>query len=220
MRFTVLFSLLSCLGIAGAQSSSTLQFVEFRGIQMAFLRGEFIRKNYGIFLGDVYRPSQIRVWTGEDNRTVTSAEALLASAYKPDKARKWLNTLDWQPVAITLNDTRLPFPKWAESIRTSIPLFRNEFHRRMIDAQNDTVGKYHAELLLSYIEDHINRPINQKNKAVFISGHDSNFMALGRYFNITSIAYKLVPYSALLAVELHSRNGTLYVETVPYSREL
>ncbi|VDN34900.1 unnamed protein product, partial [Cylicostephanus goldi] len=49
-----------------------------RGVKMTFLRGEFIRKNYGDFLGTAYKPSQIRVWTGNDNRTVASAEAVLA----------------------------------------------------------------------------------------------------------------------------------------------
>ncbi|KHJ80696.1 hypothetical protein OESDEN_19625 [Oesophagostomum dentatum] len=82
----------------------------------------------------------------------------------------------------------------------------------MIDAQNDTAGRYHAELLLSYIEDHINRPLERKNKAVFVSGHDTNLMALGRHLNITSLANKLLPYSALLAIELHLRNGTYTVE--------
>ncbi|EPB67398.1 histidine acid phosphatase, partial [Ancylostoma ceylanicum] len=192
-----------------------------RGIQEAFQRGELIRKKYGNFLGSVYRPSQIHVWTGNDNRTVTSAQAVLAGAYKPDKAHQWSSILDWQPVAvhtdptidwITLNDTRLPYPKWAEPIRANISDIRTVFHQKMVDAQNDTAGKYHAELLLSYIEDHLNRPAGKKNKAVFVSGHDTNFMTLGRNLNITPMADEMVSYAALLAVELHLINGTYFVK--------
>ncbi|KAL6724832.1 hypothetical protein Aduo_019687 [Ancylostoma duodenale] len=316
MEFLAYSTFLSVLWIAGAQSPTSLQFVEFwfrhgerlptnyvyfptdpqplipyteaeageltnRGIQEAFQRGEFIRKNYGNFLGNVYRPSQIHVWTANDNRTVTSAQAVLAGAYKPDKAHLWSSTLNWQPVAvhtdptidwvstginnvcptyeetfyasaayqdilgyfdpslieflenstgvpiktpidfnhiidalntkITLNDTRLPYPKWAEPIRGNISEIRTIFHQKMVDAQNDTAGKYHAELLLSYIEDHLNRPPSKKNKAVFVSGHDTNFFTLGRHLNITPMANKMVSYAALLAVELHLINGTYFV---------
>ncbi|KAK6759758.1 hypothetical protein RB195_021367 [Necator americanus] len=253
-----------------------------RGIQQAYQRGEFIRKNYGNFLGNVYRPSQISVWTGVDNRTVTSAQAVLSGAYKPDKDHKWSTTLNWQPIAthtdptidwvstgitsvcpvyedsfyvstayqdiltpfdpsfiqflenktgvavespidfnhiidslytkVTINDPRIPYPEWAESIRDNLTEIRTIFHKRMVDAQNDTAGKYHAELFLSYIEDHLNRPELEKNKAVFVSGHDTNFLALGRHLNITPISNKMVSYAALLAVELHSINGTHIVK--------
>ncbi|KAK6031174.1 histidine acid phosphatase [Ostertagia ostertagi] len=253
-----------------------------RGIQQAYQRGTFIRKRYDGFLGNVYHPSEIHTWTGNDNRTVTSAQAVLAAVYKPDKDHKWTSELNWQPVAVhtdptidwvstgiddtcseyeksffespqykevlapfdpklieflenntavnittpadfnnvidslvtklTMNDPRLPYPGWAAPIRNNVTWLRTVFHQRMIDAQSETAGRYHSEMLLSFIEDHLSRPQILKNKAVFISGHDSNFMALGRQLNITRIANEMVPYAALLAVELHTINGTNVVE--------
>ncbi|KAK6032011.1 hypothetical protein OSTOST_01819 [Ostertagia ostertagi] len=111
-----------------------------------------------------------------------------------------------------MNDPRLPYPGWAAPIRNNVTWLRTVFHQRMIDAQSETAGRYHSEMLLSFIEDHLSRPQISKNKAVFISGHDSNFMALGRQLNITRIANEMVPYAALLAVELHTINGTNVVE--------
>lgn len=181
-----------------------------RGIQQCYQRGEFIRNKYGSFLGNVYRPSQIHVWTGENNRSITSAQALLAALYKPDDAHKWSETLDWQPVAVhsdptidwvdvlinnacttyksklfelpeyqnilntfnrslieflenntgvvisspvefnlvidtlvtklNMNDTRLPYPKWAQPISNNITDIQATFHRQIADAQRNTVG--------------------------------------------------------------------------------
>ncbi|VDO87490.1 unnamed protein product [Heligmosomoides polygyrus] len=301
----------------------------------AYQRGEFIRQRYGDFLGQVYRPSEIHVWTGNDNRTVASAEAVLAAAFKPDAEHKWSNKLDWQPVAVhtdptidwvstgingvcpeyertyfespayleilapfdpelisflenstgvsiespidfnhvidslmtkvgdvlfvryiysmsrpsldfleitpqyswiptasesfpqeianvlnhpvcplqmILNDKALPYPKWAEPLRQNVSAIRTTFHQRMVDSQNDTAGRYHLEMLLSFIEDHLNRPVDKKNKAVFVSGHDTNFLTIGRQLGDSTMANEMVSYAALLAIELHLNNGTYYVE--------
>ncbi|VDM63575.1 unnamed protein product [Angiostrongylus costaricensis] len=253
-----------------------------RGIQQAYERGEFIRNNYADFLGDVYLPSQIHVWSGENNRSVASAQALLAALYKPDNAHRWSNTLDWQPVAVhidpttdwvdvtidrvcttyksklfelpeyqnilntfdpslidflerntgvainsplelnlvmdtlvtklNMNDSRLPFPKWAEPIRDNVTELNTNLHQQLADAQRNTAGKYHAELLMSYIEDHVARQNSTRSKAVLISGHDTNFLAIGRQLNITPLANEMVPYASLLVVELHLVNGTYFVE--------
>ncbi|KAE9413409.1 hypothetical protein Angca_009354, partial [Angiostrongylus cantonensis] len=253
-----------------------------RGIQQAYERGGFIRNNYGDFLGDVYLPSQIHVWSGENNRSVASAQALLAALYKPDTAHKWSNTLDWQPVPVhidptidwvdvtidrvcptyksklfelpeyqsilntfdpslinflerntgvvinssfelnlvmdtlvtklNMNDSRLAFPKWAEPIRDNITELNTNLHQQLADAQRNTAGKYHAELLMSYIEDHVVRQNSTRSKAVFISGHDTNFLAIGRQLNITPLANEMVPYASLLVVELHLVNGTYFIE--------
>ncbi|KAK6033858.1 histidine acid phosphatase [Cooperia oncophora] len=253
-----------------------------RGVQQAYQRGKFIRQRYDTFLGKVYRPSEIHVWTGKDNRTVVTAEAVLAAVYPPDRAHRWSPELNWQPVAVhtdqtidwvstgidhvcteyekalfdtpqyrkildpfrpnlteflesntgvniatpedfnnvidalvtklALNDARLPYPKWAEHIRKNVSSFRAIFHQRMIDAQSDTAGRYHSEMLLSFIEDHLNRPQIARNKAVFVSGHDTNFMTLGRQLDVSPLANETVPFAALLAVELHFINGTYFVE--------
>lgn len=253
-----------------------------RGVLQAYQRGEFIRQRYGDFLGQVYRPSEIHVWTGNDNRTVASAEAVLAAAFKPDAEHKWSNKLDWQPVAVhtdptidwvstgingvcpeyertyfespayleilapfdpelisflenstgvsiespidfnhvidslmtkmILNDKALPYPKWAEPLRQNVSAIRTTFHQRMVDSQNDTAGRYHLEMLLSFIEDHLNRPVDKKNKAVFVSGHDTNFLTIGRQLGDSTMANEMVSYAALLAIELHLNNGTYYVE--------
>ncbi|KJH48779.1 histidine acid phosphatase [Dictyocaulus viviparus] len=253
-----------------------------KGIQQAYQRGKFIRRNYDKFLGDTYHPSQIHVWAGDDNRTVISAEVVLAAVYEMDNEHSKLETLSWQPVAthndptidwvamgieglctvyektfyespeyqsildafnptfieflenhtgvairspidfdhvtdaletkLMMNNFELPFPKWAEPIRLNITNIRSIFHQRIADAQRNTVGMYHSELFMSYIEDHISRPSRKKNRAVFISGHDVNLIAIGRQLNIAPLTTAIVPYAALLVVELHKINGSYFIE--------
>ncbi|EPB65699.1 histidine acid phosphatase, partial [Ancylostoma ceylanicum] len=117
-----------------------------RGIQEAFQRGQFIRKNYGNFLGSVYRPSQIHVWTGNDNRTVTSAQAVLAGAYKPDKAHQWSSILDWQPIAVHTD----PTIDWVSTgINGVCPMYEKTFYA---SAQYQDILGYFDPSLIEFLE--------------------------------------------------------------------
>ncbi|XP_058793286.1 venom acid phosphatase Acph-1-like [Phymastichus coffea] len=63
--------------------------------------GEFLRRRYKDFLGDVYLPNLIYVRSTDVDRTKMSAQLVLAALFPPSDLQKWHDTLDWQPIPIT-----------------------------------------------------------------------------------------------------------------------
>ncbi|VDO79012.1 unnamed protein product, partial [Haemonchus placei] len=199
--------LLHLLVYTAAQNPlSTLQFVAFW-----FRHGERTPTHYMYFPKEI--PPLIRYTEAEPGELTNRGiqQAYQRGQFIRTHYDSFLG-LVYRPSELIMNNTQLPYPRWAEPLRANVSLYRNIFHQRMIDAQSETAGRYHSEMLLSFIEDHLNRPLMARNKAVFISGHDSNFMALGRQLNITQIANEMLPFAALLTVELHVINGTNFVE--------
>ncbi|VDN56824.1 unnamed protein product [Dracunculus medinensis] len=74
------------------------------GIMQEYLLGEELKELYGHFIGKYYQPSELRVITGVDNRTIVSALAVLASLLRPVGRQIWNENLPWQPIAIHTNE--------------------------------------------------------------------------------------------------------------------
>ncbi|CAI4233176.1 unnamed protein product [Auanema sp. JU1783] len=250
------------------------------GVIQEYDLGLEIKKSYGDFIGP-YRASELRIWVGEDNRTVTSALAAGAALFPPAEGQKWNPDLPWLPIAVhsdpsldwvstgvehecpvyektfftssdyqsmtgklknqklletikknlpliplhdirdvnhildslyirnILNDKRLPLPEWAKDISYDIRPVMIEIHERLTNLQSPIIG-YHRERVLSYMEDHLQRSV--KNKAVFLSGHDTNFMMLGKALGINELKTNLPSFGAHIAIELHEYNQTSYVK--------
>ncbi|CAD5234731.1 unnamed protein product [Bursaphelenchus xylophilus] len=70
------------------------------GLNQEYELGFNLKQYYGDFLGNTYRPSQLRVWAGNDNRTITSAQVVLAALFPPRAQQVWNNQLKWQPVPV------------------------------------------------------------------------------------------------------------------------
>uniref|UniRef100_A0A1I7X610 Histidine acid phosphatase n=1 Tax=Heterorhabditis bacteriophora TaxID=37862 RepID=A0A1I7X610_HETBA len=95
-----------------------------RGVQQEYQVGSYIRDYYGPFFNYTYRPSEVHIWTGKDNRTVASALALVAGVYPPIGAQIWNATLNWQPVVVHTDETI----DWVSTgIENECPMFEKNF---------------------------------------------------------------------------------------------
>uniref|UniRef100_A0A914KN51 Uncharacterized protein n=1 Tax=Meloidogyne incognita TaxID=6306 RepID=A0A914KN51_MELIC len=70
------------------------------GMRQEYQLGKLLRTFYGDFLGEMYRPGEINIKSGRDNRTLTSAQLLLAGLFPPLNEQIWDNQLLWQPIPI------------------------------------------------------------------------------------------------------------------------
>ncbi|KAI1718749.1 histidine phosphatase superfamily (branch 2) domain-containing protein [Ditylenchus destructor] len=82
------------------------------GIWQEFTLGSNLREEYGHLVDFTYRSSQVgepnyelmvfnfqlRIYSGLDNRTITSAQAMLASFLPPTGNQVWNSALLWQPI--------------------------------------------------------------------------------------------------------------------------
>jgi len=59
-----------------------------------------LREHYSKFIGDVYRASNLIVYSGQDNRTVASALAVLAGLFPPTESQSWNPSLPWLPIPV------------------------------------------------------------------------------------------------------------------------
>ncbi|CCD69455.1 ACid Phosphatase family [Caenorhabditis elegans] len=253
-----------------------------RGILEEFQLGQRLRKIYGEHFGDTYQPRDFHVYTGKDNRTSASAQAMFAGFLPPNEDQTWNYELKWQPVAqltdesidwvslgaidncpvygeaqrksseyaevmdqmekydaellqlvrnhadepiveavkynhvidslkvrYILQDDRLPYPEWARGYENRILNMSFLIHDAVVKVQNDSVGDYHNELVMSYFETHL-----QKNstKGVFISGHDTNLVTIWESLRLDGHPEDIPNYGAHIAIEMHEPVGQLSIK--------
>ncbi|XP_067000756.2 venom acid phosphatase Acph-1 [Anabrus simplex] len=90
------------------------------GKMSQFKQGEYLRKRYDKFLGEIYSPDLIEVLTTGVDRTIMSAQLEMAGMWPPSAEQEWNPELRWQPTSIKsipLNEDRLllvriPCPKY------------------------------------------------------------------------------------------------------------
>uniref|UniRef100_A0A1I7X6S8 Transmembrane protein n=1 Tax=Heterorhabditis bacteriophora TaxID=37862 RepID=A0A1I7X6S8_HETBA len=121
-----------------------------------------------------------------------------------------------------MNDSRIPFPKWAEPIKNKIEAVHSRYHSTVIDLQNTTMGGRKREsererMKVQIINEHHKLNMEYRLLKVLLFSisdgiHDTNIMALGRSLKIPEISDSLVAYAAHLTVELHMINGIKYIE--------
>ncbi|KAK5638355.1 hypothetical protein RI129_012650 [Pyrocoelia pectoralis] len=93
------------------------------GKEQLFEHGEYLRKRYGSFLGDIYLPDSYYVQTTDTDRTKVSAQCINAGLWPPNSAQQW-GKLDWIPIPTNsepLNDDNLllvrrPCPKYHKEL--------------------------------------------------------------------------------------------------------
>ncbi|XP_066909497.1 prostatic acid phosphatase [Halyomorpha halys] len=62
--------------------------------------GKRLRERYGAFVGDNYKAKEFRAYTTLIERTMMSAQLVLASFFPPTGYQEWNNQLNWQPVPV------------------------------------------------------------------------------------------------------------------------
>uniref|UniRef100_A0A1I8BIX5 Prostatic acid phosphatase n=1 Tax=Meloidogyne hapla TaxID=6305 RepID=A0A1I8BIX5_MELHA len=70
------------------------------GMRQEYELGRLLRSFYGDFMGEEYRPREINIQSGRDNRTLASAQLLLAGLFPPLGEQIWNNKILWQPIPI------------------------------------------------------------------------------------------------------------------------
>lgn len=63
-------------------------------------QGQWMRRRYGSFLGDLYHPDVVEVRSTDVPRTQMSAMLAMAGLWPPAPEQRWNPRLDWQPVAV------------------------------------------------------------------------------------------------------------------------
>ncbi|KAL3077338.1 hypothetical protein niasHS_013327 [Heterodera schachtii] len=70
------------------------------GMWQEYILGQNVRSLYGTFLGDYYRSRELVALSGRDNRTIASAQLLLAGLFPPRGDQIWNDQLLWQPIPV------------------------------------------------------------------------------------------------------------------------
>lgn len=62
--------------------------------------GQYIRKEYKHFLDEIYKEDVIEMRSTGVERTIMSAQLLLAGLFPPKTHQLWHKNLNWQPIPI------------------------------------------------------------------------------------------------------------------------
>lgn len=76
-----------------------------KGKRQLFDLGKFLRRRYKTILGDEYSPDKVYVLSSDHDRTLMSAEALLAGLFYPSVEETFVENIPWQPIPVhTINE--------------------------------------------------------------------------------------------------------------------
>jgi len=118
--------------------------------------GKFLRRRYDKFLGP-YSPKKLHVLSSDYDRTINSANLVLAGMFPPADNQIWNKDLLWQPIAVHSIPRNVDDLIYAEIACGRYPVARKEFEqspeiKSMIE-QN--------EELFEYLEEHTGQPVRR-----------------------------------------------------------
>ncbi|XP_039192004.1 prostatic acid phosphatase [Crotalus tigris] len=70
------------------------------GTQQAYQLGQWLKDRYKNFLSPSYKPKEIYVRSTDYDRTIMSAQAVLAGLFPPSTEEKWNPNINWQPIPV------------------------------------------------------------------------------------------------------------------------
>uniref|UniRef100_A0A8C6Y2T1 acid phosphatase n=1 Tax=Naja naja TaxID=35670 RepID=A0A8C6Y2T1_NAJNA len=70
------------------------------GIQQAYNLGQWLKDRYKNFLSPSYKPKEIYVQSTDYDRTIMSAEVVLAGLFPPSAEEEWNPDIHWQPIPV------------------------------------------------------------------------------------------------------------------------
>ena len=74
------------------------------GMMQHFKYGQYLRDRYSSFLDPIYNRNKVFVRSTNVDRTLMSANSLLAGLFPPKDYQKFNSNLDWQPIPIHTYD--------------------------------------------------------------------------------------------------------------------
>lgn len=75
-------------------------FSKKEGKKTQYKLGLFLRRRYENLLGDRFEPEKVSVLSSGYDRTINSANLVLASMFPPTGNQVWNNDLVWQPIPV------------------------------------------------------------------------------------------------------------------------
>lgn len=115
--------------------------------------GTFLRRRYGTFLGS-YSPDKVYVLSSDYDRTINSANLLLAGLFPPTGNQIWNEDLLWQPIAVHSIPKKMDFFIYAEACGQ----YLNARKQLEESAEVKSLKEQHRELF-EFVEQHSGQPM-------------------------------------------------------------
>ena len=72
----------------------------------AFNFGQFLRNRYADFFDTIYNKNKVYVRSTDFDRTLMTAQCLLAGLYSPVDYQVWNDSIKWQPIPVHTSDVK------------------------------------------------------------------------------------------------------------------
>lgn len=124
------------------------------GKQQEFELGKFFRRRYGRLLG-IYSPDKVSILASYTDRTINSANLVLAALFPPEKSQVWNEELLWQPIAVHSIPKNMDFLIHAQEGCARYLKAREEYEQF---PENKKLKEQNRELF-EYVEEHAGEPV-------------------------------------------------------------
>lgn len=125
------------------------------GKQQQYRLGQFLQRRYGDFLENTYSPEKISVISSTFDRTINSANLVLAGMFPPKGSQIWNEELLWQPIAVHSIPNVVDYYISAELACARYLKARQDYGR---SSEIQAFIDEHKELF-EYVEKHTETPI-------------------------------------------------------------
>lgn len=124
------------------------------GKQQQYQLGQYFRQRYGQFLG-IYSPEKISIVSSDLDRTINSANLVLAAMFPPTDNQIWNEHLLWQPIAAHTIPAKMDYLITGEEACThylnALKEYENSTEIRALKETN--------QQLFDYVEEHAGQPV-------------------------------------------------------------
>lgn len=134
------------------------------GKEQEYELGQWFRKRYGNWLPSIYDPRDISVRSTDVDRTLMSAETVLAALYPPVGRQKWRQNLGWQPVPVHT------VPEREDELlagKKLCPRYQEEKHKVMNSEQMKKYNEKYKELY-NYLTNHSGREVKNVDDVLYL----------------------------------------------------
>ncbi|XP_049781921.1 prostatic acid phosphatase-like [Schistocerca cancellata] len=134
------------------------------GKEQEYELGQWFRKRYGNWLPNIYDPDDIYVRSTDVDRTLMSAETVLAALYPPEGRQRWRQNLGWQPIPVHTTPERED--ELLAGKKTCLR-YQDEWQKVM---NSEHMKKYNEKYkeLYSYLTNHSGREVKNVDDVLYL----------------------------------------------------
>ncbi|XP_037048491.1 prostatic acid phosphatase-like [Bradysia coprophila] len=127
------------------------------GIQQEYSLGQWLRRRYNNFLSEVYHANDIYVRSSDVDRTIMSAQSVLAGLYPPHGKQMWKKNFFWQPIPVHTVPASMDY-----LIATNVPNCSSYENAMKQYLASDEMEKYYHSIqpIFDYLTLHIGKNIS------------------------------------------------------------